>query len=465
MKKIISLLLLAAFIFSAVSCASAGSPSVTVPVTTEGAASVPNIDGVIGDRAAGTEEPSSTTAVAYTRMEISAADSLYASESGSYMYGSSGKGTADGYAPSTAYVPDGIITIEPPVTVEPKPDIQPQSGVLTAAEWCDNDNYSFFTGVLNHNDWYEITGLWSLFPTERYAVLVTDGTSPVKGAVVYLLSGDTVLYTAITDRNGHAYLFANTDGSKIQIPDGVRAETTHGTAFSSLTVSDNSGYIELVCNGKTDAAAALDLMFTVDTTGSMGDELEFLKKELQSVISAVKAQYPQTEIRLSVNFYRDHDDEYVVKYFKFNGDIDEAISNIAAQYSNGGGDTPEAVDEALENSVSGHAWSTDNETVKLLFIVLDAPPHSDREGTPERYKKAVLDAAAAGIRIIPVVSSGADTELECLMRSAAAMTGGTYVFLTDDSGIGNSHLEPTIGEYDVELLGDLLIRLIADYCG
>ena len=61
----------------------------------------------------------------------------------------------------------------------------------------------------------------------------------------------------------------------------------------------------------------------------------------------------------------------------------------------------------------------------------------------------VAAAARRGIRILPVVSSGADTETEFLMRTAAAVTGGAYVFLTDDSGIGYSHLEPTIGDYDV----------------
>ena len=64
------------------------------------------------------------------------------------------------------------------------------------------------------------------------------------------------------------------------------------------------------------------------------------------------------------------------------------------------------------------------------------------------------------MRIIPVAASGVDKETEFLLRFLDVATGGTYVFLTDDSGIGGSHIEPTVGPYEVELLNDLLVRLI-----
>jgi len=45
----------------------------------------------------------------------------------------------------------------------------------------------------------------------------------------------------------------------------------------------------------------------------------------------------------------------------------------------------------------------------------------------------------------------------------ASATGGTYLFLTDDSGIGSDHLEPAVGEYEVTLLNDLLVEVINRY--
>ena len=72
-------------------------------------------------------------------------------------------------------------------------------------------------------------------------------------------------------------------------------------------------------------------------------------------------------------------------------------------------------------------------------------------------------ASAQGIRVIPVVSSNTERETELFGRGLAIFTGGTYVFLTDDSGIGDSHLEPVIGHYEVESLYSLIIRLIEEY--
>jgi len=72
-------------------------------------------------------------------------------------------------------------------------------------------------------------------------------------------------------------------------------------------------------------------------------------------------------------------------------------------------------------------------------------------------------ASANGIRIIPVASSGIDKNTEFLLRAMAVTSGGTYTFLTDHSGVGESHLEPTIGSYEVEYLNDLMVRLINGY--
>jgi hypothetical protein len=102
-----------------------------------------------------------------------------------------------------------------------------------------------------------------------------------------------------------------------------------------------------------------------------------------------------------------------------------------------------------------------------MFFVLDAPPHSESEikGINTRMTETVKMAAEKGVRIIPVASSGVDTETEFLLRSWAVMTGGTYTFLTNHSGVGNDHLEPTIGQYKVEKLNECMIRIICEYCG
>ena len=103
-------------------------------------------------------------------------------------------------------------------------------------------------------------------------------------------------------------------------------------------------------------------------------------------------------------------------------------------------------------------WAENSE--KLAFLIFDAPPHA---GTDEELDRAIRAAAAQGIHVVPVVASNADRETELFGRALAICTDGTYVFLTDDSGVGGSHLEPIIGNYDVEKLHDVIIRIINSY--
>lgn len=110
--------------------------------------------------------------------------------------------------------------------------------------------------------------------------------------------------------------------------------------------------------------------------------------------------------------------------------------------------------------MDSHDWDADS--VKVMFLVLDAPPHEDTQIIDEVVKH-VRDAAEKGIRIVPVAASGVDKSCEYLLRSMAFMTGGTYTFLTDDSGIGYAHTEPTIGSYSVEKLNDMMVRIAGDY--
>ena len=118
----------------------------------------------------------------------------------------------------------------------------------------------------------------------------------------------------------------------------------------------------------------------------------------------------------------------------------------------------EAVAEILDETINKSNW--DEESVKLAFLIYDAPPHN---GTEQSLQQSIKNAAEKGIHLIPVVSSGSERDTELFGRAAAIMTNGTYVFLTDDSGIGGSHMEPIIGSYDVEKLYDIVVRIIKDY--
>ena len=359
---------------------------------------------------------------------------------------------------------------------EASPDVGDGSGnqqtpivkQLTAAEWRDSLNYDFWLNLFEkdipiagqNGGTYTQDGIFSVFATatrgldtfEMHEVYVTCNNEPVTGAKVSLFNDNSVVYSAVTDSAGVAYVFGN----------GTHIEAVSGQASASAQIAE--GVTKISLTEYTACTDEIEIMFVVDTTGSMGDELSFLCKELAGIITRASSAL-DCKIRLGLLFYRDKGDEYVTKKFEFvdvtssNG-LNTVVRNIKAQRSAGGGDYPEAVDTALAKAVEMN-WHSDSKT-RLLFHVLDAPYH-DKQENQSVFANAVKKAAQNGIRIIPVAASGLDTLGQYIMRSAALLTGGTYTFLTDDSGIGDSHILPDVGEFTVEYLSDLTVRLIKGY--
>ena len=192
----------------------------------------------------------------------------------------------------------------------------------------------------------------------------------------------------------------------------------------------------------------------------MGDEMTFLQSELKDIVRRVRAVEPDLDIRVSVVFYRDRDDDFVTKSLPFTRRVDDAVSFIAGTSAGGGGDFPEDMNAGLE-AMMRQSWSRDA-VPQMLFLLADAPP-KQYPGADYTYHEAIQDAAANGIAIYPVAASGVDKPTEFLFRAMAVMTGGKYVFLTDDSGVGDSHEEPDISGYTVEKLNDLMVREIRAY--
>ncbi len=202
--------------------------------------------------------------------------------------------------------------------------------------------------------------------------------------------------------------------------------------------------------------AKLDVSLVIDTTGSMGDEIGYLQKEFDALAATIGARFPGSEQHWSLVLYKDTTDDYIVRWFDFRDSPTEFRTKLATASAGGGGDMPEAPDRALEVAHK-LSWRSSPDTAKLLFWVADAPHHVGNEG---RMATAIRAARDKGIHIYPVASSGVDDLAEHAMRSAAQLTGGRYIFLTDDSGVGNAHQEPHLPCYFVTKLDRAMLRMI-----
>ena len=342
------------------------------------------------------------------------------------------------------------------------------AGLITAAAWNDNDNYDAFKKLF-YQDGDKI-GKFFAFSKEgdawgfasgalnRIKVSVFDTEDPVAGAEVCAYDdGGKLLYRAVTDASGVAYIFTDIENGKVKITSGEH------TAESEFSKDSRDLIIRL--DASEEKKNIIDIMFVIDITGSMGDELTFLQTEIDDVIERVVAKNEGTQVNLALLFYRDKVDKEEFAYFDFVNVTDPAglkaqKAALNSQQASGGGDYPESVDEALELAMSKQ-WSS-GATTKLIFHLLDAPPHSGTEDA-KRYNAAVMSAAEQGIRICPILCSGSDTLTEYLTRQAAVHTGGTFIFVTDDSGIGNSHHDPDLPNVTVEALNMILVRIISGY--
>lgn len=344
------------------------------------------------------------------------------------------------------------------------PDKDVQAGQLTAGEWDDLAAWERFGNLLNAEEGDSSKRAWQFWNFDRLEVVVTANGKAVSDASVELLAGKKTIWKARTNTEGRAFVYAglferdtaNLGSYTVKVQSGQESKTTQ-----QLEIPEQ-GSIKVDLGKADQLSDQVDIMFVVDTTGSMEDELNYLEAELKDVVRRVADEHAnQLGIRISANFYKDKHDDYIVKPYPFTTDINKVTDQFSKQKAEGGGDFPEAVDQALRDAIHEHEWS-EEARARLLFLVLDAPPHDDGQIIDE-IQKLTEDAAEQGVRIIPVASSGVNVETEYLMRFMASATGGTYLFLTDDSGIGGDHLEPAAGEFEVKLLNDLLVEVINRY--
>ena len=332
-------------------------------------------------------------------------------------------------------------------------EIELRAGQLTASATMDNLKYEFWKSLLTSNQ--EGEGIFQNYnksfafkTANRIALKFPQGTV----AKVSLLNGEETEFVGITNAGGVCYVFAKEerDSYKIKI-DYIDKD------YNVVTIDDEvTGDKEYTIESLEAKRELIEIMFVIDATGSMGDEMRYLQAEITDVVKKVKEANDNVRILISVMVYRDKGDEYVTRYSDFTEDVSKQISFLNKQSANGGGDFPEAVETALAEAVTKQ-WTSGNST-KILVHVADAPAHNK---DVKSWADSVNKLAAMGIQILTVASSGIDKQTEYFFRCQSILTNGVYVHLTNDSGIGGNHIDATTEEKEeVELLNDCLVRLI-----
>ena len=169
----------------------------------------------------------------------------------------------------------------------------------------------------------------------------------------------------------------------------------------------------------------IELVFALDTTGSMGGLIQAAKEKIWSIVSTMAATQPAPEISVGLVAYRDRGDQYVTQIIQLSQDIDSVYAQLLDFQADGGGDAPESVNEALHQAVNNIQWSSNQDSYRVIFLVGDAPGHNDyQDDVP--FQVSVKKAKQKGI-VVNTIQAGQDpTTTQQWQKIASLGTGAMF---------------------------------------
>lgn len=381
-------------------------------------------------------------------------------------------GSSDSAAPAEEAAADsagrGEYRPRYPAPTASLPDRSSQYEAVTAGVTDDNEEWQAYLDYLGRNQRIYAN---QRDVSERYIITVVDEAgATVHDATVEIYAGDTEVFGGRTDAGGQVLFHplaldtswqANRSREyRVVATKGyvARSETFHRYQNEQWTI--NIGEPERL------PYAQLDLLFLIDATGSMGDEINKLKATMADIADQIAFLPEQPDVRYGLVAYRDRGDAFVVRSYDFTPNLGAFQRSLSALRADGGGDEPEALNEALHRSIHELSWRSED-TVRLVILVADAPPHLDYRWENFSYDTDMIEAVRQGIKIFPVGASNLNAEGEYIFRQLAQFTGGKFVFLTYADGSNPSsgpgtETDHDVDNYSVDTLDRLVVRLVRD---
>ncbi len=177
----------------------------------------------------------------------------------------------------------------------------------------------------------------------------------------------------------------------------------------------------------------IDVVFALDTTGSMASLIAGAKQKIWSIINQLADGAPTPIIRVGLIGYRDKGDRYVIKRYALSTNLDQLYTHLMTFRAGGGGDTPEHVNRALYEAVHQMQWSRSRNTLKVIFLVGDAPPKMSYTDDV-KYTVTAGVARSRGI-IINTVRCGNMGSTARIWGAIARLAGGKYISVQQSGGM------------------------------
>jgi len=233
--------------------------------------------------------------------------------------------------------------------------------------------------------------------------------------------------------------------------------TATGVAFypvyQSIGATNTAALATPVVNPPTQDHSSIEVVFVLDTTGSMSGLIQAAKEKIWSIASTMASAQSAPEIRMGLVAYRDRGDAYVTKVLDLSDDLDSMYARLMDFQADGGGDGPESVNQALHDAVHHLSWSQDQNTYKVVFLVGDAPPHMDYQDDV-KYPDTLAVAVKKGI-VVNAIQSGQNQTTAAGWQQIAQLGQGRYFQVAE---AGNAVAIATPFDRKIALLSEKLDR-------
>ena len=178
---------------------------------------------------------------------------------------------------------------------------------------------------------------------------------------------------------------------------------------------------------------AMEMVFVLDTTGSMGGLLTGAKERIWGIVNEVMQTSSLSSVKVGLVAYRDRGDQYVTQVLPLTEDLDKVYSTLMSYEAAGGGDEPENVRRALADGVARAGWSQPAPGhAQILFLVGDAPPH-DYADEPDTLTTA--DRAVKQGIIVNTIQCGSSATTEQAWEAIARRGQGQYFLIPQNGGV------------------------------
>jgi uncharacterized protein YegL len=180
----------------------------------------------------------------------------------------------------------------------------------------------------------------------------------------------------------------------------------------------------------TQQRPTIEVVFVLDTTGSMGGLIQASKEKIWSIASTMAQAQPAPEIKMGLVAYRDRGDDYVTQLVDLSEDLDSVYATLMDFRAAGGGDGPESVNQALYDAVHKISWSQQMDAYRVLFLVGDAPPHMDYQDDV-KYPQTLEAAKTKGI-VVNAIQAGNNGTTQQFWNKIAQHGLGQYAQVSQD---------------------------------